>query len=159
MPVATNSDSGQLPVPCHMRWHCVRMPVTASSFVSLFPWGRAGQPPNAEPPNTHACHLLQEQSSDCCLRALFPNSRLGSFQAAACKHCRQTLEFHYPLLHRNHSATYLRSYHITSGTAMAVKLPWEGRMLHNYLHKHQISKKTPLGQPEKYKMMGQGLIN
>lgn len=109
---------------------------------------------------THPWRLLQEQSSDCCPHALLPNSCLGCFQTAACKHCGQTLEFHYPLLHRHHLARYLRSYCITSSTAMAVKLPWEGRMLHDHLPKHQIAvKKTQLGQPEKHKMMSQGWIN
>lgn len=139
MLAATKSDLGQLPVPCHFGWQCFRVPVTASGFVSLFSWGC--HQTQSRDNNTHPRHLLQEQSSDCCLRALFPNSRLGCLQAAACKRRRQTLEFHYPLLHRNHSARYLRSYHINSGTAMSVKLPWEGRMLHNHFPKHQISVK------------------
>lgn len=58
--------------------------------------------------------------------------------------CLQTLQIDTwisfsDLMQENHLATYLRSCHTTSGSAIYVKLPWEGRNLGNQLPRHLIS--------------------
>lgn len=63
-----------------------------------------------------------------CLCALFPNSCLRYFLAAACKHCRYTSGFRYLICCKRVTRVGIRaSYHITSGTAISARLLWEGR--------------------------------
>lgn len=63
-----------------------------------------------------------------CLCALFPNSCLRYFLAAACKHCRYTSGFRCLICCKRATRVGIRaSYHVTSGTVISARLLWEGR--------------------------------
>lgn len=67
--------------------------------------------------------ILQEQSPDSCLCALFSNTCLCYFLAAACKHCRYTFGFHYLICCKGVTRLAIQaSYHITSGTAISAQV-------------------------------------